>query len=311
MEASEIQTEATVEPKDTPVDVRNMSYEDLQKSLNDESEVKEEPKEEPEKEATQSEKQETAVEDKKEDTPEEKKEPEPPKENPYELMAQELERARQRIADKDKFIQRQGNEIGELRKFVPREEVERIRRQMKDEYDRIHMEEGPFAADEYKKAVENQLAQRLQEQQQEATINQVLAIRQRIIEDIPTFESTIDDMVESLKEEGIPDATINAFRQNPYLINYGELRQVYRTATFRKEKLALQKENEALKQEIIELKKQPDKLIEKVVKATKSVNGKSGGTTSPEGKIDISRLNPRKMSYQELKDLERQLNTTK
>lgn len=312
MEPNAIQAEGTEQtPQDTPVDARNMSYDDLQKSINDEP-VKEEPvteeKEPEEKEAAPAEEK---AEETSEPPKEETKPTEPPKENPYEALAKELEMAKQRIADKDKFIQRQGNEIGELRKYVPSEEVARIKQQVKEEYDRIHLEEGPFAADEYKKAVETELSQRIQAQQQTATINKVLENRQRVIQDVPNFETTIDDMVESLKEEGIPDTNINMFKQNPYLIDYGELRQIHRSASLRKEKLALQKENETLKQQIVELKKKPDQLIEKVARATKSVNGKSGGTVSPDGKIDLTSLNPRTMSYQQLKDLERQMNTTK
>jgi hypothetical protein len=297
MEVNEIQTDGTDKPQDTPLDVRNMSYEDLHKSL-DEPPVAEEPEKEPEKKETV---EPEPVEEIKEATPEETKEPEPQKENPYEAMVKELEMAKQRIADKDRFIQRQGNEIGELRKYVSPDEVSRIKQKVKEEYDRIHLEEGPFAADEYKKAVETQLAQRIQEQQEAATINQVLENRQRIVKDVPDFETTIDDMVESLKEEGIPDNAINAFKQNPYLINYGELRQIHRTATFRKEKLALQKENETLKQEIVELKKRPDQLIENINKATTSINGKNAGTSAPVSK-DIGNKIPRRMSYEELKN---------
>ncbi len=294
-------TVAKETPQDTPVNVRTMSYEDLQKTL-----VQENTQEQEVKEPEEEEEQETAarVEEKKEETPEESKETEPPQENPYEAMAKELEETKKRLTEKDRFIDRQGNEIGELRKFIPAEEVARIKQTMKEEYDRIHYEQGPFAANEYMRGMEHQIQQQVQEKQKEANINKILESRARIVNDIPDFEAMINDMAESLKEEGIRDNVINAFKENPYIIEHGELRQLYRTTLARKNASALKSENEALRAEIAELKKRPDALIDKINTATKSVNGKSAGTKAPDAKIDYKNINPRRMSYQQLKEFQ-------
>jgi hypothetical protein len=292
---------------DTPVEPRLMSYDDLKKTLSEEPAHKEPVKEEPAKEP------ELKKEEVKEPVKEVIAEPakvtqeEPKTEQPFENLLKELEATKQRLTDKDKFIQRQGNEIGELRKFAPPEEVARIKEAVKTEYDRIHYEQGPFAADEYKKQVEKQINEEMQSREVLSNIEKIQTTRQRIVEKLPTFETTIDDMADSLKEDGVPDNLIAAFKQNPYLVDYGELLNINKAAIARKQLSLKNQEVESLKVRIAELEKKPGELIDKINSANRTISGKSAGVSSPNGTVDLSNINPRTMSYKQLKEFEKSL----
>lgn len=289
------------QPKE--VNARTMPYEDLKKALNEEVHTEEvEPtKEEPPKEEPKSEPK-AESEPPKEEPPKEETPPEAEPPIDYEAKFKELET---RVAAKEQFIQRQANEIGLLRKQNPQEVREQIQA-IESEYDRIYAEQGKFAADQFWKGIERQREEAIAEQQTVNNIKQMKQTRERVLADTPTFESSIGDIADVLKDDGFKDEFIEQFKQSPYAIEYGELRLLHKAATYRKESVSQKKEIETLKAKIAELEKKPAEIIDKINNATKSVTGKSSGTSAPNGKvIDITALNPRRLSYQQLKEMQK------
>jgi hypothetical protein len=292
--------------QDTPViEPRRMSYEDLNKSLGDAPASEPEPAVEPEK------KEDVKVEP-------ESKEPEPvkqatpgdnPPETSYENVIKELDEAKKRIEAQDKFNMRLGTEIGLLRKTTPEQELQWIST-VKETYDKIYYEQGPFAAKQFH---DQAITERRQIDQQQTTLRNIESIkgtREKVLAAIPSFESSIDDLVPVLKDEGFNENFIGAFKQNPYVVDNGELRLLFKAASYRKENVAVKAENEALKAKISELEKQPDQLIQNIQNATKTVNGKSSGTGNPApGKVDLSNVNPRRLPYDQLVAIEKSFTT--
>jgi hypothetical protein len=303
MEQEVMVSKEVVQEQDTPVIVAAMSDEELGRgteAIVDEI-VTEPVKEEPVKEEIKETVKEVITE------PVKATQEEPKTENPYDNLLKELEATKQRLTDKDKFIQRQGNEIGELRKFAPPEEVARIKEQVKTEYDRIHYEQGPFAADEYKKQVERNLQEEFQRREVLQDIEKTQITRQRIVTDVPTFESTIEDMADSLRNDGVSEDRIAIFKTNPYLLNYGELRNIHNAAVARKQFTIKNQEVESLKAKIAELEKKPGDYIRRIDQATKTINGSSSGT---DGKRDSNVVSINKplaqMSDKELQEIKAQ-----
>jgi chromosome segregation ATPase len=308
MESEIVTGEVKIEVQDTPVDARRMSYEDLQKA----SIETEEPEHTPEPdEAAKSAEPEKTIEEKQVEEKKVVETPEPEKKETQETQpetidyAKQIEELKRSLEAKEKFIARQGTEIGMLRKQNPAIVKEQIRA-VEAEYDRIYAEEGVFAAQQFLDAVKEQQRENVQRQQFAEQVEQIQNKRERITKEIPTFESEINDVAEVLKEEGFKDEFIEQFKQNPYAVSeHGELRLLRKAATYRKELSTLKSENEALKAENESLKTKPGKIIEQLNNATNGLNGKSSGTKPPEnGKVDWSNLNPRRMSYEQLKQLQ-------
>ena len=303
MEEAAIVSDDGKEEQPKEINARTMSYEDLNKALNEEvhTEEVETPKEEPPKEELKDEPK-VESEPPKEEPP---KEDTPPKAEPpidYEAKFKELET---RVASKEQFIQRQANEIGLLRKQNPQEVRDQIQA-VEAEYDRIYAEQGKFAADQFWKGIERQREAAIEEQRTVQNINHMKQTRERVIADAPTFETSIGDIADVLKDDGFKDDFIEQFKQSPYSIEYGELRLLHKAANYRKESVSQKQEIETLKAKIAELEKEPGNIIEKINNATKSVTGKSSGTSSPNGKVlDITTLNTRRLSYQQLKEMQK------
>jgi hypothetical protein len=289
--------------QDTPVNVRSMSYEDLQKSLvePEPEQVQEPENKEPEPEEVKPPEQEV-------------KEPEPEPEKPvtqekepeqidYGAQIEELKRA---LEAKEQFIARQGTEIGILRKQSPAATREQIQA-LEAEYNRIYEEQGKFEAERFWDAVKEQQQKEASERDFAQRVEHIKSTRDRVVRELPTFESAITDITDVLKDDGFRDDFIEQFKQNPYIVEHGELRLLHKAAVYRKESVSLKTENETLRAKIAELEKRPDELVEKIQNATKSVNGKSAGTAAPGKKVDVTTLNPRRMSYEQLKEYEKSL----
>lgn len=225
-------------------------------------EVKEEVKEEPKEEV------------KKEPLPDEVK-----------ITKEEYDKLLKRIDEKEKFIQRQADEVGKRRKSEEqlRNEVYALKTQLAGEGVN-HVE-----------AMEIQNAIREREEQlSEAELRTITEFNRNTVRTfVPEPESLIDDMIELVKEDGQPEEAIRAFRDNPYKEPPGTLINLAKRAEMRKELRNKDAKIASLEAELAELKKEPKRVMEKIEKALKQepmMTNKSGQASSTKEQVDDSQI---------------------
>jgi len=185
----------------------------------------------------------------------------------------ERETLKRRADNQDKLIARFGTEVGLLRKKSPEEEraeLERIRDVFIDD-----PVEGQKALDDYnKKKVETDNLARESTLMQQETAN-----RTAILGHVPDFENTIGDMAAMLKEDGVPEASIEGFKVNPYVLDHTSLFLLNKRAALAIQLKTVKSELEQLKTENERLKTKPEELANKIEKASKQkpLTGKTAG----------------------------------
>jgi hypothetical protein len=308
MEGTEKKVEE-IKAEDTP-NVLNMSYEDLEKNLNpiEEKEELKEPEAKPSETETD-----VKTDDKAQNPEPDKQETQDSKQEPVDYEAklkaleEEVTSLRNRMIEKERMIAKQGTEIGLLR-GNKNPNIAAYIKQAKDEYERIKLEQGDFEAAQYMKEVEANVSAMEQQIQQANIIQSMHNTRERLTREIPSFETSIDDISMVMKDDGIPDDIINKFKENPYILsNHGELRLLYKAAMYRKENSSLKAENESLKTKIMELEKQPEQLINKIKQAERAtLTGKTSGTSSRQDNVIQLNKPLARYSYAELEELQKQ-----
>lgn len=255
-------SEEVAEVKDT-VEASGMSDEELNKAYN--NAVGEENNSEPvSQEDTPSEKATESIESEKQDTSEP---------DPVEERLQSLEK---QLDDKQSMIDRQGNEIGMLRKGAEMQKNEAIV-PSSDEW-REKFDEDPVAAMKEWDAYKEQEAL----QQEAAFEYENLGRRQYIESKIPNFNELLDEMVEIAKADGVPDAALRSFRDNPYADISSSIGLANR--------VMLQRQNARLQQELDKSKGESDRRLDEVEKAANAsthINGKSG-QDAPDVKVNFN-----------------------
>ena len=120
-------------------------------------------------------------------------------------LAEAAEREQQavrRMSDKESFIQRQGNELGELRKLT-KTDPEELRNQF---------DEDPVAAVNKMNAMrdaetrEIELSAEIEQEQNKSTV----------LQSVPDFEDMVDDIAKLAITDGAPTEIVAQFRANPY-----------------------------------------------------------------------------------------------
>ena len=262
---------------ETIIDVNpvEMTDEQLETELNPQAEVVEEQKE---VEETQE-----VVEEVKEEVKEEVREELPPEE--FKVSKEEWEKIQKRLEEKEKFIQRQADEVGKRRKSEEqlRQEVYALKTQLAG--DGVNHVE----------AMEIQNAIREREAQlTEAELHTITEFNRNTVKTfIPEPESLLDDMVELLKEDGQDDGAIRMFRDNPYKESPGILINLGKRAELRKESRNKDAKIASLEAELASLRGQPKEVLKKIEKALKEpsqMTNNSGQASSTKQTVDDSQI---------------------
>ena len=182
------------------------------------------------------------------------------------------------IENQDKFFARMGTEVGLLRKETPEEELAE-KQKIRDAYltDPI---EGMRLYNEHEKK-EAGKSRAIQEQQEIKIITEVKA---GITKKCPGFEKQIDNMTTLLREDGVPEDRISAFKLNPYLNDIGVLINLYKAAKLRDENRITNESLETLKKENEDFKKRSGEFLAGIEKDTNKtvLTAKSSGASSRE-----------------------------
>ena len=258
---------------ETIVDVNpvEMTDEQLETELNPQTEeVVEEQKEVEETQAV-------------EEVKEEVKEEPPPEE--FKVSKEEWEKIQKRLEEKEKFIQRQADEVGKRRKSEEqlRQEVYALKTQLAG--DGVNHVE----------AMEIQDAIREREAQlTEAELRTITEFNRNTVKTfIPEPESLLDDMVELLKEDGQDDGAIRMFRDNPYKESPGVLINLGKRAELRRESRNKDAKIASLEAELASLRGQPKEVLKKIEKALKEpsqMTNNSGQASSTKQTVDESQI---------------------
>ena len=198
-------------------------------------------------------------------------EPEVPEKTEVEETG-ELTLLRKQIENQEKFLARMGTELGLLRKKNPEEEVERLQ-QLRD----LQFEDPIAFQEEYAKyKAEKEEAQN--REAQETMQQNVENNKQNVRHIVPDFDNYIPEIAEILLKDGYKTDEVETFKKNPYLTNSDFLFTLQKRAATQKENNALRTELDELKAKYGELEKKPEALLEKIENASRRpVTGKTGG----------------------------------
>ena len=214
----------------------------------------------------------------------------PPTEVTVESLQAELEEVRSReqaaqnrINDKESFIQRQANELGELRKQT-KVDPEELRNQF---------DEDPVAA-------VNKMAAMREAEDREAELEQSLALEQNrtaVLQAMPDFDGMVGDIADLAATEGATPADIAQFKTNPYGTQAALLINMANRVKANKRIATLEAEVASQKQKAADIVGN----IAKTAKTKGRLSGASKGAAEPTSKA-ISETQLADMSDEELKD---------
>ena len=127
-------------------------------------------------------------------------------------------------------------------------------------------------------------------QERSTTVNREVEVNQRIEKNktgieslIPDFEAnqseTVEELAALMVEDGAPAAAVEAFKQEPFLMDQATLYNLHLRNTIGKESKEKDAKITELETQIEELKKRPGELLSNIEKASKNqtITGKSAG----------------------------------
>ncbi len=192
------------------------------------------------------------------------------------LMA-ENKKLLKKAENQDKFFDRVGTEVGLLRKMTPEEdkvELDRIRD--------IYIDDPIAGQEEYAKYKKGQ--------ESATTVSREIETNKRIESNqtgfetlVPDFETNrgenIEGMVALMTEDGAPAASIEAFKEQPYLMDNATLYNLHLRNVAGKTIKEQDAKITELETQIEELKKRPDELLSNIQNASRNntLTGKSAG----------------------------------
>lgn len=208
----------------------------------------------------------------------------------YEALQRDLDKQRKRVKDQAAFIGRQASEIGALRQEKARAIAER----------RVLIERGDLTTRE--EAEQIYQLKRDEEQFEELSEQQVtLERQQQHMDAINTHiggNVPVDDIIELLREDGIPDESIQMFRSNPYdFPPFGIIQAAKRVKDRRDKDMAIGIARKAIK--ALEAAEQASpqnsrsivKNINKAINQKPNLSAASGGGVSSKNSVgDVTRL---------------------
>ncbi len=180
------------------------------------------------------------------------------------------------------MIQRQANEVGELRKSL-REQIQTKETTLEDE----------FLSDP-KQAMQTMLD--LQEAKKQdialAQEQQFLSNKSMINRLVPNYESMIDDIASVIASDGLPPEAINMFKANPYIGNAAILMNLAKRAEIHKKVQSYETKIQTLTNEIATLKKKPTEVASKIANALRSPSAITASSGSGSGGGSPSEIIP-------------------
>ncbi len=193
-----------------------------------------------------------------------------------EKLLTEIEALKKKTANQDKFFDRMGTEVGLLRKKTPEEDLEKIQ-EIRDAYAEDPVE-GHRLMEEYKaNQVKSESLQNEYAANRSAETN-----REALSERLPDMEKaeTVNELADMMAEDGAPAQAVEVFKKNPFLMDQATLYNLYQRRSLSKENTDLKTQLEAKEKEISELKGKPEKLLEKLEKASKGKQMPKGSAGS-------------------------------
>jgi chromosome segregation ATPase len=212
-------------------------------------------------------------------------EPPPPADEIVNITKSEWEKVQKRIEEKEKFIQRQAQEVGQRRKSEEqlRAEIYALEQRL------VEKQYEPLEA----RAIQKELDAR-EAQLGQAELSQKLEANRRAVTTyVPEPDAYLTDMAEILREDGQPEDGIRDFMQNPYENHPGLIINLAKRAEARRELRNKDAEIASLKAEVAALKGKPAEVAKKIERALKqptTMTNDSGQATSVKAPIDASQI---------------------
>lgn len=282
----------------SPEEADDGSLEAYLKTLReDEEEAAPEPEEQPE------------IEQEEEAPPQEEPAPEPeeappvkPEAKPEPTQESEAQKLKRQVDGLELLVRRRTQDI------------ENLRRRLEDELRPIKQRiEGKVHEDQYE-AIKDIEAAREKEQaiaeleSTKGTLERDLQARKAVAAHVKPDDGNIDEMAASLIADGVPEATVTAFRQNPFSVAQPEtLIQIAKRAKAERQLKQMFLVAKALHEENKKLKGKPKQVLDNVQRALKnppSINGSSGRGSTPD---NLTNVPVHKLSEQQLRELEKRL----
>lgn len=223
----------------------------------------------------------------KQESKQEPKTETPPTNDPkaeLEKIRLENEKLKKQVNEKENFLQRQANELGELRKKTAIN---------KDEIRDKFVDDPMEALRQIREAEDAE--RRIKEIEADTWVNEN---KRMVTTANPDFDTLIDPMAEILKKDGIPDNLISEFKTNPFrMANAETLIQIVNRAKLTQEKNLLTQENEKLKSEIEQLKNKTANIAENIQRVARESNViKAGSWSSTKSGLDLKTINEESVS---------------
>jgi chromosome segregation ATPase len=259
--------------------VEQMTDEVLEAELNKE-EVPEEKKEEPQPEPVPVPEPEPKV----EETP--KPAENPPEEEVVTLSKTEHEKLLKRIEEKEKFIQKQAQEVGQRRKSEEqlRTEIGQLQQRLSE----VWTTDGVEATN-----IQEQIGIRKQQLSEAEQSERMEVIRNYVTERNIQPETYLDEMIDIIKEDGQPPEAIQAFRDNPYRTEAGILINLTKRAELKQALRQRDSEIASLKSEIQSLKTKPQEVVKHIERAMKQpapMTNDSGQAQAVKREVDVTQI---------------------
>lgn len=200
-------------------------------------------------------------------------------------LLDKIENLEKKTANQDKFFDRMGTEVGLLRKKTPDEDLEALQK-IRDAYAEDPVE-GHRQMEEYK-ANQNK-SESLQNEY--AANRSAETNREALSERLPDMEKAevVSELADMMAEDGAPAQAVEVFKKNPFLMDQATLYNLYQRRSLSKENTDLKTQLETQKKEIAELKGKPEKLLEKLEKASKGKQLPKGSAGSKKAAATVEK----------------------
>jgi len=227
--------------------------------------------------------------------PEKEQAPEPTDTAP--VSKEEFDKLKKKMENQELFIQRQGTEVGQLRKL--KEKLVAAAKEKRELAEEQLLVNPTQAMDTHADAreVERQIRQVEQSEQLEANRDAIHAA-------FPDYESRIEDIAITSLEMGIPPELVENYRKNPYGTNVNTLIPYVRAAALRKHYFTQASLAQKLKEQLTDLSTNTGGVSKKLKEAARQQPAIKSAGGSHLGGIDaIDEGDITNLSYAEIERL--------
>lgn len=212
---------------------------------------------------------------------------------------EEIEKLRKQVIEQKRFIDRQGNEIGDLRKFRQFHDQLMERKRALETSGVERFVENPAKFLDERDQINRQIEENRQAEEQAKLLNVFRANSEYAQQRMPDLADHLEEMASVFRESGDTEQNIAAFLRNPHAYPSAFVHSVYLTAKARKQ-------HAVVMQELEKTRKQTEDTLHKVEAAARSkpLTNQSGGAKSGKRQVNSSQLP--ELSDEELKELIKQ-----